>query len=460
MTSAPPQDVFAQLRSDVEGVVWPPLASGMPAAVLALLHQLEHTQWLSRAQLEAGQRSQLRALLAHAALHSEHFKERLAGAGLTPEALAEPGGLAELPPLTRRDLQAHGARIRARQIPAAHQPTGEVSTSGSSGTPVVATRSAINQRFWLAFTLREHVWQRRDFSATLAVTRANLGSEQPLVFADWGAPTASFFHTGRAYAMPINRPLEQQLAWLREIDPAYLLTYPTNLAALLDEVERGALRLPGLRQLRTIGETVPARLRGRARALLDVGIADTYSSQELGTVAIQCPDSDLYHLMAEGYLVEVLNDAGAPCGDGETGRLVITDLHNFAMPLIRYDIGDYAEVGPACACGRGLPTLRRIVGRERNMVNIHGQRHWPLLGFYRFREVAEVVQYQLVQLNAEQIEFRLVCHAGLSEAQRRQLGDIVRQALGYPFSVSFELYPERIPLPPSGKFEEFVSLVV
>lgn len=453
-------NLLLDVRSDVAGIVWPPLASGAPASLLALVHHLELTQWLPRDQLEAGQRRQLAALLAHAEAQSPHFDQRLRAAGVSVEQLSAPGGLSALPPLQRRDLQSQPQQIRAEQTPPAHQPTGEVSTSGSSGTPVVATRSLINQQFWLAFTLREHLWHRRDFRLQLAVMRANLGSTQPVQFPDWGAPVASLFATGAAHAMPINRPVEEQLHWLRQIAPAYLLTYPTNLAALLDEVERQGQPLPGLRQLRTIGETLAPPLRVRAQALLGVGIADCYSSQELGTIAVQCPESGLYHVMAEGYIVEVLNPAGAPCADGETGRLVVTDLHNFAMPLIRYDIGDYAEAGPErCPCGRGLPTLRRIVGRERNMANINGQRRWPLLGFQRFRAVAPLVQYQLVQTGPDDIEFKLVSHAPLTVEQQQQLAAIVRHALEHPFTVHFLRYEGSLPLPPSGKFEEFVCLM-
>jgi phenylacetate-CoA ligase len=268
------------------------------------------------------------------------------------------------------------------------------------------------------------------------------------------------FATGPAHTMPIDRPPAQQLAWLRAVAPAYLLTYPTNLAALLDEVERQGVSVPGLRQVRTIGETLAPAVRQRAQSVLGVTVADTYSSQELGTMAIQCPHSGLYHVMAEGYLVEVLDPHGAPCGDGATGRLVVTDLHNFAMPLIRYDLGDYAEVGPACTCGRGLPTLRRIVGRERNMVTIRGQRHWPLLGFHHFRAVAPIIQYQLVQSAPECLQFRHVSAAPLSAGQQRQLTAIVQQALGHPFEICFTAYEGSIPLPASGKFEEFVSLLV
>ena len=83
-----------------------------------------------------------------------------------------------------------------------------------------------------------------------------------------------------------------------------------------------------------------------------------YSCEEAGYIALQCPQAEHYHCQSESVLVEVLDDEGRPCTPGQVGKVVLTALHNFAMPLIRYENQDYAEVGPPCACGRGLPVKR------------------------------------------------------------------------------------------------------
>lgn len=191
--------------------------------------------------------------------------------------------------------------------------------------------------------------------------------------------------------------------------------------------------------------------------MLETPVADLYSSQEVGNIALQCPEGEGYHVMAESVLVEVLDDQGAPCSDGQVGRVVISDLHNFATPLIRYDIGDMAEPGGRCACGRGLPTLRRILGRERNLLLLpDGSRHWPLVGFARFREVAPIQQYQMVQHSRSAVEVRLVCERPLTQDEETRLGDVIRGALGYPFDLDFIYFAGELPRSPGGKFEEFV----
>ena len=164
--------------------------------------------------------------------------------------------------------------------------------------------------------------------------------------------------------------------------------------------------------------------------------------------------------MSENLIVEVINDAGQSCKDGEIGRIVITDLHNFAMPIIRYDIGDVAEVGGICPCGRGMPTLKRIVGRERNLILMpDGTKHYPLVGFAQFRDVAPVVQYQFIQHTREQIEGRLVTERPLTSDEEDALRTIVQNSLGYPFELRFSYFLDRIPRSPSGKFEEFMCKV-
>jgi phenylacetate-CoA ligase len=123
--------------------------------------------------------------------------------------------------------------------------------------------------------------------------------------------------------------------------------------------------LPSLSIIRTLGETLQPRIRERALAAFPVRLEDNYSAQEAGIVALQCPDSALYHTMGESLIVEVIGEDGHACREGEVGRVVLSDLHNFATPLIRYELGDHAEAGGACSCGRGLPTLKRVLGHAR-----------------------------------------------------------------------------------------------
>ena len=108
-------------------------------------------------------------------------------------------------------------------------------------------------------------------------------------------------------------------------------------------------------------------------------------------------------MQSEHLRVEVLDEQGQPCREGENGQVVITDLHNFAMPLIRYALHDWAEVGPTCPCGRGLPTLRRVVGRIRNMaISPEGKSYRPVLETRRMLEA--IPQLAAIPVRADRSE--------------------------------------------------------
>ena len=442
------------MSGKVEEIAWPPLASGTD--VQALLDQFEKIQWMKPAEISNQQYKQLALLAEYASNHSVHFARRLQSAGLSWKDICSPEGLKKLPPLSRRDLQANVKEINCRQVPQTHTPFSTVQTSGSSGEPVTVLRTKICQLFWLACAMREYVWHPCDFTGALAVIRANLPSDKPFSHNNWGSPANLFYKTGPGYALPINKSISEQAAWLMQVNPHYLLIYPNNLSALLDYMAAEKISLPHLKKIRTIGETLSPDLRQRVMHQLKVPVTDIYSSQELGIIAIQCPESGLYHVMSENVIVEVLNEQGETCHEGDIGRLVITDLHNFSTPLIRYDIGDYAEIGPACSCGRGLPTLKRIVGRERNMIMINGERSWPLVGFHHYRDIAPIVQYQIIQKEKDLLEVRLVSQSPLTSQQEKKLTDIINKSLGFNFRTRFVYFTDRIPVGKSGKYEEFI----
>ncbi len=418
------------------------------------MQMLETTQWQNHGEITALQHRKLVVLARHCEAHSPHFRARLQAAGLGADDLASPVALARLPLLSRRDLQ-RSTDLFCSGVPQAHLPTYDTRTSGSTGEPVVVRRTAYSQLDWMATTMREHLWHDRDFLASFCAIRANIS--KLIRLENWGAPAALLHKTGPALGIPIATDIETQIALLLDFKPQTLLVYPSNLAALTEHCAAHELILPGLRKILTIGETLSPDIRTRAEITFGANVSDMYSSQEAGNIALQCAQSGLYHVMAENLIVEILDERGIPAGSGNAGRVVLTDLNNFATPLIRYDIGDYAETGPPCSCGRGLPTLKRILGRERNLILMpDGTRHWPLVGFHKFREIAPILQYQVIQQDREHIELRLVVERDLTAEEQTNLTVHVQTSLGYPFALTLSYFDGSIPSGANGKFEEFL----
>ena len=454
-----PDPRLSAMRSDVPLSAWPPATDDRRAVLAAMCWQFDRSQWLSMDEIRARQFAQLAAVAVHHARHTPAFGHRLEDAGLVAEDLASADGLARLGLLSRRALQTEHHLAEEKTLPGKHGPLGQVSTSGSTGEPVKVVRTAVNKLHWLAHTVRYHLWGEPEGFERLAVVRANLASHG--VRPDWAAPMALMWATGPMLAIDIEADIDSQIDQLAAFAPASVILYPSNLAALLDRMAVRGVALPSVSRWRTLGETLTQDLRERITSQTDASVSDCYSSEELGYIAIQCPDDPtLYHQCAETLILELVDDDGLPVPEGEVGRVVATDLHNLATPLVRYDIGDYAVAGPPCACGRGLPTLRRMMGRTRNMiVKPDGTRHWPLTGYKQFRDIAPITQYQFRQHRVDAIEVRLVTERPLTAAEEQALTDHLHWKLRHPFEIELTYFDGRLPLGNNGKFEEFLSLL-
>jgi phenylacetate-CoA ligase len=154
-------------------------------------------------------------------------------------------------------------------------------------------------------------------------------------------------------------------------------------------------------------------------------------------------------------LVEVLDDSGAPCAPGQAGRVVVTPLHNFAMPLLRYELGDEAEVGQPCACGRTLPTLAHILGRSRDRFVLPGGERRFVSKPESFAAVPEIKRYQIAQVAADLVEIRLQVSDRLSNETEAMLAHALAVSLGHRFTVCF-VYLDEFPQRAGKKFRDVV----
>lgn len=444
-----------QFQSALPGVVWPALPAQTGAIALGLLFQLEQSQWLSPERLRERQLQQLGILLKHAYATVPLYRDRWRGI-FDPAQPLTPECFAALPLLTRRELQDQFENLKSSNIPAAHGSVGESRSSGSTGTPVRVLKTQLTALLWNAITLRDHLWHRRDLRGKLAAIRHGATEGE---FDNWGQATRGLIATGPSAVLGIRADIDTQLQWLEQHRPDYLMTYPSILRELLRRSAERGTRLANLREVRTFGEMLPQEVRELCDKSWSVRVTDVYSADEAGYIALQCPEHEHYHVQSEGVLVEILGEDGKPCATGQAGRVVVTALHNFAMPLVRYEIGDFAEAGGPCACGRGLPVLRRIMGRVRNMlVTASGERYWPGSGARRFFQIAPVRQYQLVQKEFDLIEARLVTAAQLAPGQEDELRRLILSQL--PSGMRLRLvYCESIARSAGGKFEDFISEV-
>jgi phenylacetate-CoA ligase len=431
---------------------WPSLPDDVGAQLLAMQFQFDRSQWWSAQALHTAQDRQLDVLLPHAGKDVPYYRDRWKAAGIDPDRISA-NDFHALPVIERLELNEHVAKFESRNCPPQHGKVYQDTTSGSMGVPLKFKATDLHSFFWHAFVMRDHLWHGRDLGAKMAIIRHGVSE---VSVQGWGGMLDRVVASGTCASLPIMTDVERQLEWLTEQAPAYLLSYPSNLRALLVLARKKGVPLPSLREIRTFGEYVTDDLPSMARAIWNVPLTDVYSSQECGYIALQCPAASGYHVMSENLRVEVLDTQGQPCAPGETGRVVVTTLHNFAMPLIRYAIGDFAEVGAACECGRGLPRLTRIMGRQRNLIRTpDGRRIWPVVGIYAWIDKVAVSQLRLVQRRTDALEMHYVRDRDLDPEETRIITEHVQKSLGWPFTLDWRRC-EFIPAGPTGKFEDVI----
>ena len=453
-TKGPTPSLPGIVESPLAGLRWPSVPQPRTAAILALHEQLLQSQWWDAQRLEALQLWQLAALLTHAARTVPHYRKLLRAS-----AQVDPAFLRTLPILTRAQVQEAPAALVSSAVPQGHGAMGEVRSSGSTGRPVELKQTRLTALFRRALYLREHVWQKRDFRLAAAVIRNfKDGSAMPPEGkreGGWGYG----YSTRPVAALNIRATVAEQLAWLDRVRPAYLATFPTNVRELANEALARGMRLAGLRQVSTYAETPPPGIGDLIGRAFGAAHSDIYSSEETGPIAFQC-ERGRYHVQSENLIVEAVDEQGRPCAPGVPGRVLVTDLHNFATPLVRYEIGDYAEPGPPCECGRGLPVLARVLGRTRGMLRLAGGgARWPTLpSGDELGRIAPVRQFQLVQKGLRELELLLVAARPLAPGEEKKVREAFLADLGGDFELRVA-YADAIPRSASGKYEDFRSEV-
>lgn len=450
-------------NSTVEGLIWPAPLTAHGSALIAMQYQFEQIERLPLEEIQNLQFKQIEHLLQYTQKHVPFYKNRLKSSvfksfkGITQDQFRS------LPLLTREDIQKAGESLLSKKIPSQHGKVFESLTSGSTGKQVKVWQTNITTFFWQAFTLRDHLWHRRNLSNKLGIIRfiENDKGIAPngLHLKGWGPSTNNVFKTGPSCVLNIKSSINEQANWLLQEQPHYLLTHPSNLLALTRHFQNSSERLQNLKEVRTLSESLTSDIRKACFDTWGVPVTDMYTTKEVGYIALQCPEHEHYHLMCENVLTEILDDDGFPCNPGEIGRVVVTSLNNYASPIIRYDIGDYAEAGEQCPCGRGLPVIKRVMGRVRNMLTLpSGDQSWPILLYSKYRAAAPVKQGQFIQRSLDSIDAYFVTERHLNSNEEEQLKKAVQDTLGHPFQVTL-IFIDEIPRTPGGKFEEFISLI-
>lgn len=412
---------------------------------------------MSPDQLLEAQRQHLRIWLPLIAQSIPFYRERLGEECLHKDFDLTWEAFRRFPLLTRTDLRGQGDRLQNPAPGPAFQPVSSTSTSGSTGQPITTWASHATGMLLNELRLRLIADNRLDPNrdAAFITTPLSSGAADPpegKIAGPWAPPLGN----GVGLILDLRADPNDQLAWLQRKAPSYLTTYPSNLLALLKLSERQGITLPHMQAVMLSSEPISDELRQLCRTQWGARCIGTYSASECGLMAMEVADEEGYVVQAENVLVEVLDEQGRLCGPGEVGRVVVTTLHDALRPLVRYEIGDYAEVGQLTTNSQGVARLRRIVGRQRTMVRLpDGRRVWPFFHLSSLVEVTALEQWQLLQKRDLSLEVRVVTRRPLEPEEEERVRRVVEEALpGLPIT----LRPvEEVERAPGGKYVELLS---
>lgn len=393
-------------------------------------------------------------LLRHAYRYSSFWRQRLSRTGFDVGA-PEQFELTHLPVLTRQDLQESFEAMRARWPSCAADKIFTVATSGSTGEPVrVEKYHDFYHPLDQALALLEMDWFSRDPSQTFANLGPNLSDR---VAHSWGGIYEALGFRGQYHQRNFSdKTLASHLDWLNEVKPSYLKCSPYFAAALATQAQE-MNRVLSVEQIISVSEGVSPQQRAICQQGLGAKIIDRYSSEETGMIALQCPSHDHLHVIDTAVIVEIVDPAGKPSPIGEVGRLLVTALYSFAMPIIRYDLGDLAEWG-LCDRGQTMPVIKRVWGRTRCGIAVPERGVIPM-GFIGddLGKIEAIREFRLRQYPDAQLELELVTKRPLTEQEEAEIIDLFR---GYGLS-GLTLYlseKPQIEWPPLQKREEFVRV--
>jgi phenylacetate-CoA ligase len=416
---------------------------------------LRDNEWSSPEEVGAIQRRKLSALVDHAYGNVPFWRCAMDERGLKPRDIRGPEDLQQLPVLTKQLVQARREELRATALDSRGRVTQE-RTGGSTGNPLVFEHDA---RFWsygranLARCYEMCGWRAGDGRAWLWATDDSKLHETRIGRAvDWA--TNQCFLDSLVTSEAAMAEFAQRL---ERFHPRLLIGYVSALVAFAEVVAATDAQVrPDAIQASAETLTEPERIL--LESTFACPVFDRYGSREALNIAHECKTHQGLHVFDDLHVVEVL-DGERPAAPGVPGRVVLTILDNYAMPFIRYEIGDVAVRAGTCPCGRPFPLLARLEGRVTDLVVSPSGRILQDEFFTRIvYKQRGIRRFQVVQHSPERLRMMVVPGPDFAAAT---LDGIRREILtrGDPLLLlDFEVVQE-IPRAPSGKLRTTISSV-
>ena len=435
---------------------------------LAYARRLAEWQWLSADEVKTLQRQRLHALVSHAAAHVPHYRNMFREAGVADAGgPIDLGSLTEVPFLDKTILRERFEDLKSDDL---DQRTWNYGTSGgSTGEPA---RFIQDQAY--------HEWASATESLFDSWTGYQAG--MPKVFL-WGSLRDLLVgretlrvRLGRwlenevwlnAYGMDIER-MKQFVERINRIRPTQIRAYVEGIYELARFIEANGLEVYSPPAIVTAAGTLHPFMGEVIERVFRAPVFDSYGLREAAAVASECDRHEGLHVSPLTYYVEILRPDGSQTEAGEVGEVVLTPLNNYAMPLIRYRVGDMAAWAEnSCSCGRSWPLLKEVIGRYTDVfVRKDGSKVYPqyLTHIMVNFPCGWIKKFQMVQEDYDHVRVRVVAEGNCADPHCHYAGSLkeitanIRAVMGMSCRVDFE-FVNSIEPTASGKYQYVLSKV-
>ncbi len=422
--------------------------SGSPK--LSYWKQLERTQYLSQEELLDIQLQRLKKMMTYVWESNSFYRQRMESVGLFPEQIRSAEDLRRLPVLTKSDVRTHVDSMISRGFQKSQLQMAKTGGSTGKSLELYFTEECSEQRnacarrhdCWTGWQPGEPIaacWGNPKYPQTLK-QKLNANLLQPYIYLD----------TMQVDKAAVQSFLEQ---W-QHSKPTLLYGHAHSIYLLADTIRSNNLVAPRPSGILSTSMMLIPSERKVIEEVFGVKVTDRYGCEEVSLIACECEQHLGMHLNIEHLVIEFLKDDDTPAAPGEPGRIVVTDLMNQAMPLIRYaveDVGVYSD--RVCSCGRGLPIMEHVTGRVADfLIKPDGSRVAGVsLIENTLTNYAGIEQMQIVQSKLNQIELNIVRAENYPEATTEALLQYFSDIFGREVAVNIN-YIDRIAPEPSGKY--------
>jgi len=417
---------------------------------------LEESQWWPAEKLRNYQREELKRLLKHAYEQCRFYRETFEKLDLTPEAVNKYEAFRRLPIIEKADIRARKEDMIAGNW---RGKTWTKSTGGSTGVPLELDYTPESYDWRVAAWKRGYAWAGcEDGMRQVWIYGGDVGS--PSAFSQWkkrlheriyGRVTFDCFYL-------TEERMRECLNFIRRYRPRVIVGYTNSLYDFAKFVKTSGGLGFKLQSVITAAEKLHEFQRQDMEEVFQCGVYHTYGCREFMLIAMECPERSQMHLTSENLFVEIIKEDGTPAGPGEIGDVVITDLHNYGMPFIRYRIGDMAVASDhVCPCGRGLPMIRDVTGRTADLIKaLDGKAVSGVFFPHLMKELKSVERFQVIQNRIDELEIKIVKTPEWGDSDMKFLDGEVRKVMGNEVQINYDFVPD-IPLTPTGKYRVTVS---